>query len=321
MVIENASTHAVAKPWGRTDLRPWRRNDREGARIGEIWFGRDGLDTDRCQLLLKFLFTSEPLSIQVHPDDLQAQAMGEPHGKTEAWYVLAADADARVALGPDRTLTDADLRGTVDAGRISDIIRWWPATAGDVFVVPAGTIHAIGAGLAIVEIQQRSDITYRLFDYGRPRGLQVDSAVAVACLSPATAPAAAITMGEGRSAIAVTPFFVLEHLDFADGSNWDLEVDRETWLLVLGGDIEIAGVRAGIGEAIYLEDERSMLVAGVRGAVLLAAYAGDRPEPDFLRPRPVPVAVPSGKRTSVVEPLVLRSARLSDPAAAEGSLP
>ncbi len=304
MVIEHASFRAVAKPWGRTDLRPWNRDDHGGAKIGEIWFGRAGSEADSSQLLLKLLFTSEPLSIQVHPDEMQAQAAGEPHGKTEAWYILAADADARVALGPKRSVTAVELREAVEAGQIDEMVQWRPAVARDVFVVPAGTIHAIGPGLAIVEIQQRSDTTYRLFDHGRHRGLQVDAAIAVACLSPAAPTTGAIPMGNGRSVIAVTPFFVLEHLDLAGGSSLHIETKRETWVLALDGEIQIAGISAGVGEAIFFENERSVLVVGVDDAVLLIAYANDRPEPDLLRPLSVapgspddlPAAVPGTPR-------------------------
>lgn len=284
MAIEHASSRSVAKPWGRKDLHPWNRDDHGGASIGEIWFGRPGPQADGSRLLLKLLFTSEPLSIQVHPDDTQAQAAGLSHGKTEAWYVLAADAAARVALGPDRPLTLAELRASVVEGRVADIVRWLPAAARDAFVVPAGTIHAIGAGLAIAEIQQRSDITYRLFDHGRLRGLQVEEALAVACLSPAQTAVAAIPLRDGRSAIAVTPFFVLERVRLAAGSSWQLDAQGETWVLALEGDIEIAGVAAGVGEAIFLEADRAVLVVGIDDAILLMAYDRDQPDPDLLRP-------------------------------------
>jgi mannose-6-phosphate isomerase len=241
MTIENASFRAVLKPWGRKDLRPWNRDDHGGANVGEVWFGRAGSEVDGYRLLLKILFTSEPLSIQVHPDDTQAQAAGEANGKTEAWYVLAADPYARVGLGPKRTMTAADLRASVDEGRVPDIVQWLPAVARDVFVVPAGTIHAIGPGLVIVEIQQRSDLTYRLFDHGRSRGLQVEEALSIASRSPVAASVAAIRVSEGRSAIAVTPFFVLERLALIAGSAWQVDAQQETWALVLEGEIEIAG--------------------------------------------------------------------------------
>ncbi len=136
-------------------------------------------------LLLKLLFTSQPLSIQVHPDDAFAHAMRLPKGKTEAWYVLSAAPEAKVALGLSRRLTPQQFRDAVDGGSISDLVAWRPVSANDVIFVPAGTIHAIGAGLVIAEIQQRSDVTFRLFDYGRKRELHIESAIAVADAGPA----------------------------------------------------------------------------------------------------------------------------------------
>ena len=136
-------------------------------------------------LLLKLLFTNQPLSIQVHPDDAYAQSIGLPNGKTEAWYVLSAAPEAKVALGLKRRLTPQQLRQAIDDGSISDLVVWQAVSAGDTIFVPAGTIHAIGAGLVIAEIQQRSDATFRLFDHGRGRELHIDNAIAVADAGPA----------------------------------------------------------------------------------------------------------------------------------------
>jgi mannose-6-phosphate isomerase len=233
---------------------------------------------------------------------------------------LAADPYARVGLGPKRTMTAADLRASVDEGRVPDIVQWLPAVARDVFVVPAGTIHAIGPGLVIVEIQQRSDLTYRLFDHGRSRGLQVEKALAIASLSPAAKSVAAIEMSDGRSAIAVTPFFVLERLKLAVGSSWQVEARRETWVLVLEGEIEIAGVSGGVGQAIFLENERAVVVVGVDDVVLLIAYGDDRPEPDLLRPLPATPGFPTDEPAPIGAALSRREPAAT-PAAATDLLP
>ena len=150
------------------------------ASIGEIWYERPGKPVSSSSLLLKLLFTSEPLSIRVHPDDAYAQLMGLPNGKTEAWYVLSAVPGAKVALGLKQRLTQQQLREAVHDGSISDLVVWQTVLPDDVIFVPAGTIHAIGAGLVIAEIQQRSDATFRLFDHGRQRELHIESAIAVA---------------------------------------------------------------------------------------------------------------------------------------------
>src|SRR5207247_461750 len=107
--------------------------------------------------LLKLLFTAQPLSIQVHPDDTLARSIGLPNGKTEAWYVLSAAPGARIALGLKRALTAVQLRAAIGDGSIAQVVQWRPVAKDDVIFVSAGTIHAIGAGLVVAEIQQRSD--------------------------------------------------------------------------------------------------------------------------------------------------------------------
>ena len=130
------------------------------------------------------LLTRQPLSIQVHPDDAYAQSIGLPNGKTEAWYVVSAAPGAKVALGLTQQTTPQHFREAVEDGSISELVAWQAVSTGDVVSVPAGTIHAIGADLIIAEIQQRSDTTYRIFDYGRERELHIESAIAVANTGP-----------------------------------------------------------------------------------------------------------------------------------------
>jgi mannose-6-phosphate isomerase len=180
MAIEHARALAIPKPWGVDDLSPWSNTLAHDKAIGEIRYERSDNAAADPSLLLKLLFTSQALSIQVHPDDAFAHLMGLPNGKTEAWYVLSAAPEAKVALGLKRRLTPQQLREAVDDGSISDLIAWHPVSANDIISVAAGTIHAIGAGLVIAEIQQRSDVTFRLFDYGRQRELHVENAIAAA---------------------------------------------------------------------------------------------------------------------------------------------
>src|ERR1700692_1643395 len=185
MAIELARARALPKPWGVDDLRPWSAAGHDGIAIGEIWYERPDNEDVAPSLLLKLLFTSQPLSIQVHPDDAFAHSMGLPNGKTEAWYIVNAAPEAKVALGLRRRLTPQQLRTAIDDGSIADLILWRPVSAGDVIFVPAGTIHTIGAGLVIAELQQRSDTTFRLSDSGRGRELHVENAIAVADAGPA----------------------------------------------------------------------------------------------------------------------------------------
>ena len=180
MTIEHTSTRAIEKPWGRTDLRPWSEAAGTHGRIGEIWYERADSAAHKPSLLLKLLFTREPLSVQVHPGDAFAQSIGEVRGKSEAWYIMSAEPGGRIALGLDRRLTSEQLRDAIADGSIAERIAWRDVSCGDVVDVPAGSIHAVGAGLVIAEIQQRSDTTFRLFDYGRCRDLHVEQAIAVA---------------------------------------------------------------------------------------------------------------------------------------------
>src|SRR5271165_2515086 len=180
VAIEHACMRAVRKPWGSIDLRPWYKMGNDGAAIGELWFQRPDRNAPDPALLFKLLFTTERLSIQVHPDDAFAQSIGFEHGKTEAWYILSATPDAKIAIGLKRRLTPQQLRTAIEDESISELVRWRSVLKDDVIFVPAGTIHAIGPGLVIAEIQQRSEATFRLFDYGRQRELHVDKAVAAA---------------------------------------------------------------------------------------------------------------------------------------------
>ena len=179
----------------------------DGAPIGELWFQRVDSAAPEPALLLKLLFTDQALSIQVHPDDAFARTMGLPHGKTEAWYVLSAEPGAEVSLGLNHPVTPPQLRAAIVDGTIVDLTHRQVVQAGEAIVVSAGTIHAIGAGLVIAEIQQRSDATFRLFDHGRDRELHPDAAVGAAVAGPAPAQAASERLSAARLVVATSPVF------------------------------------------------------------------------------------------------------------------
>jgi mannose-6-phosphate isomerase len=171
------------KVWGATQLEPWFPNSEK--KIGEFWFTEPG-----SPLLIKFLFTTENLSVQVHPDDRQASQL-EPgsRGKTEMWHILRAEPGAKLAMGLKSGLSPEQLRTACVDGTIMDHLRWLPAIPGETWFIPAGTIHAIGAGITLAEIQQSSDITYRLYDYGRPRELHLEKGLAVSNVEARPEPA------------------------------------------------------------------------------------------------------------------------------------
>jgi mannose-6-phosphate isomerase len=134
--------------------------------------------------MVKYIFTSEKLSIQVHPSDDQARRAGHHHGKEECWYILDAEPGASVGIGTTRRLAGDELVEACRSGEIEALMEWIPVKTGDFFYIPAGTVHAIGVGISLVEIQQNADITYRLYDYGRPRELHLDEGIHAAKAEP-----------------------------------------------------------------------------------------------------------------------------------------
>jgi mannose-6-phosphate isomerase len=283
MAIEHASARVERKPWGVTDLRPWSNVDGSGGAVGELWFHRPDQAAPVSALLLKLLFTSAPLSIQVHPDDAFARSIGLPNGKTEAWYILSASPAAQVAVGLKRRLSPEELRVSIKSGSIADLIQWRPVIKGDVVFVPAGTIHAIGAGIVLAEIQQRSDATYRLFDFGRQRELHEDRAVAVSDAGPVQIPSGPRRLSAERTVLTASPYFVLERIDLSANTSWALNTDRETWFLVLDGRAAIGLAAASVGEAIFIGDDHASIEVGPDGFSGLIAYPGPDPISSLLQ--------------------------------------
>jgi mannose-6-phosphate isomerase len=282
MAIERARADAIPKPWGVMDLRPFRNVAPGDDAIGEIWYERNDAAEASSSLLLKLLFTSQPLSIQVHPDDAYAKAIGQRSGKTEAWYILSAEPGAKIAIGLKERLTSRQLREAIDDGSIADLVVWQAVLAGDSFLIPAGTIHAIGAGLVIAEIQQRSDATFRIFDYGRKRELHVEQAVEVAHAGPADFQGNQVRLSSERLQLIYNKLFALERIELAPNSTWRLETDRETWLLDVRGNAQIGLFAIAPGEAIFLLADGGDIVVGPIGLTALVSYTGGRPLPYLL---------------------------------------
>lgn len=283
MAIEHACTRVVSKPWGSTDLLPWSDIQPDGVAIGELWFQRRDVKAPDPALLLKLLFTKEPLSIQVHPNDTFAHSIGLVNGKTEAWYILSAMPEAKVAVGLKRQITTPQLRASIEDGSIAHLIQWRAVRKDDVIFVPAGTIHAIGPGLVLAEIQQRSDTTFRLFDHGRQREIHVDNAVAAAKAGPAECQLSPRRLSDARSVLVANPHFILERIDLPPHSNWELNAQQETWILVIEGHVQVDLMNAFVGEAIFVEADRMNLKVGVRGFKGLLAYVGPNPKPSLLQ--------------------------------------
>lgn len=259
------STKRVAKPWGRHRLWPGFDDPAPGDEpVGEIWFpSPSGDDPD---LLIKYLFTSERLSVQVHPDDEAARARGYARGKDEAWLVLAAEPDSTIALGLKAPLSADQLRAAALDGSIVDLLDWRPVKAGDFIYSPAGTVHAIGAGLTVIEIQQNLDLTYRLYDYGRPRELHLDDGVAVSTLQSFEQ-----LQPPARAGVLVdNPKFTVERLE---GGLRTIDLGDETgWLVPVTGGGRIDERPFEAGQCWSLSGRAIIALDGQ--AVALLAYPG-----------------------------------------------
>jgi len=185
MGLTKLATRIVDKPWGRVGAGAAFGAD-SARRVGEVWF--EGPPGAPNGVMAKYLFTSERLSIQVHPDDAQASALGEPGGKDECWIVLEAGDDAEIGIGMREPMSAEALLESARDGSIVDKLDWRRPKRRDLIYNPAGTVHALGPGLTVLEIQQSNDVTYRLYDYGRDRPLRLDQAAKVARATPHSHP-------------------------------------------------------------------------------------------------------------------------------------
>jgi mannose-6-phosphate isomerase len=300
MPTELTSVRVVHKPWGVSDLQPWNSIDGGHAAVGELWFERADKRAPIPALLLKLLFTSEPLSIQVHPDDTFARAMGLPNGKSEAWYVISAQPGAQVGVGLTHRVTPQELRASIRNGSIVELVQWRAVAAGDVIFIPAGTIHAIGAGIVLAEIQQHSDTTFRLFDFSRQRELHEDNGVAVANTWPLRSPNNPIHLTDGRTLLVASRYFVLERLDLPKGSSWALLAEPETWILVLDGHAAIGLTAVSIGQAAFVAGGRTSIEVGINGLTALVAYPATAPIGSLLQRLGEPSTNPAAQVAAAV---------------------
>jgi mannose-6-phosphate isomerase len=238
-------TELVEKPWGRIDIPAMFPNP-DGRKIGEVWFTSEADEP----LLLKWLFTSERLSVQVHPNDAQAQTRVLPRGKTECWYIVDAEPGATLGLGLVREVGEDELRTAALDGSIEELLDWRPVEAGEFFFVPPGTIHAIGGGLTLIEFQQNADVTYRLYDYGRPRELHLEDGVAVARREPY--PPELATVADAPRILVDGPEFTLVHAVNGIAPADALAAHRR-WVIPVEGTVTSDAESAGPGECLIIE--------------------------------------------------------------------
>jgi mannose-6-phosphate isomerase len=246
MLLRKLEPSFRKRPWGTRNLEPWFAGP-QSERIGEVWF-----QTPEIALLVKFVFAKEDLSVQVHPDDAYAQLHHGSPGKTEMWHVLTAKNGAKIAAGFREPVTADGFRAAAGDGTIVDLIEWFEAKAGDTFFIPAGTVHAIGAGLTLCEIQQPSDITYRIYDYKRGRELHLEHALAVSRLVPHAA----------RSANKIVcEYFVTEPLDGSSAATLP-PVAGDALLIAIEGEGEIDGQKIRAGEVWHAWGSKPLKITG-----------------------------------------------------------
>lgn len=269
MSIQKLVPHYVEKPWGRTDLPPIFAAAGGGRRIGEVWFeSGDGRD---LPLLVKYIFTSERLSIQVHPDDVQARDKGLARGKEEIWYILDCEPGATLGIGLTASMTPDQFRAAAQDGSLEQWIDWKPVKPGDCYFIPAGTVHAIGAGITLAEIQQNADITYRLYDYSRPRELHLEDGVAVSRFAPYDRALAEAPLGsEARLIGEEDAPFSLDLVHWTKDSNVGVPEGRQMWFTPLSGAGQVNGLAWGKGDCLLLEGNCDFAIAQGPVSALLA---------------------------------------------------
>ena len=261
------------RPWGRKDLRPWYSATGTTEPVGEAWLtgpqcvvetgafagktlaavvaensgevveaGSDKDNGAEFPLLVKLLFPNDKLSVQVHPDDAHAQAMGQPRGKTECWYVLEAKPGATIALGLREGATADSVRAAIADGTLEELLQWVPVQAGDMVFVDAGTVHAIGPGAVFLETQQTCDITFRMYDYGRPRELHVEQALRVMRLKTSAGKVQPVAM-DGFMRLIAQKYFVVDRYEVAAGREAVIPIAEVGCLVGLRGSgvVECAG--------------------------------------------------------------------------------
>jgi mannose-6-phosphate isomerase len=225
----------IERVWGTTKLSPYYPD--ANVKIGEVWFA----PAEAYPVLVKFIFTSERLSVQVHPDDIYAEKHEQSRGKTEMWHILDARPGASIAIGFRETVSKEELRIAVADGSIVDLLNWVPVAAGQTYFTNAGVVHAIGAGVTLCEIQQNSDVTYRLYDYGRGRELHLEKGFEVleTCEYDAV-----------RKMPVRCEHFVTEALTAVPGEA--VKLDSECLLVALAGGGTIDGSRYRLGEVWHV---------------------------------------------------------------------
>jgi len=275
------------RPWGRKSLMPWYEDTGTTELVGEAWLTGPQCVVEEGELegetlesltpqlggefplLVKLLFPNEKLSVQVHPDDAQAQAAGETRGKTECWYVLEAEPGASVMLGLKPGVDAEMLKASVADNTMESLVEKIPVSVGDMLFVDAGTVHAIGPGVVLLETQQTSDVTYRLYDYGRPRELHLERGLKVIKQKTAAGKVAPKPM-DGFTRLIEQKYFTVDRFDLAEMEERSLTMDGPGCLVGIEGKVWVITP----GEETELEPGKAVVIPQGSGEVIVEAEKG-----------------------------------------------
>jgi mannose-6-phosphate isomerase len=220
-------------------------------------------------LLIKMLFPKEKLSVQVHPNDAEAKELGQSRGKTECWYVLEAEPGATVAVGFKEAISLAEVQTAIEEKNLDEKLRYVPVEAGDMVFVDAGTVHAIGPGMVVLETQQYSDVTYRLYDYGRPRELHVDAGLAVSKVETSAGLVQPVPM-HGFMRLVSCEYFVVDKFE-VQGSAELAGVSGMQMVLALGEGMSVGQMELPPGSVVVLPSEGVRYTVTGSGTVMRIA--------------------------------------------------
>lgn len=252
-------------------------------KCGREILGTKGMAFDNFPILIKFIDAKGYLSIQVHPSDEYALKNEGEYGKTEVWYVMSAEEGAALYYGFKQEITQEEYRRRIEDNTITDVLNKVEAKAGDVFFIQPGTVHAIGAGLLICEIQQNSNTTYRVYDFGRvgvdgkPRELHIDKAIAVSQLTPSlsadSSSAAVQKDGYTSRTIAECKYFTSERIEVEKMA--EIHVDKTSFRSVVMTDgaavLEMNGTQLTLkaGDSVFIPaQEENFKLIGKCGVLL-----------------------------------------------------
>jgi mannose-6-phosphate isomerase len=280
--------------WGKKDLRPWYSDTGTTEPVGEAW-----LTGPQCivetgpfagttlasltpvlgaefPLLVKLLFPADKLSVQVHPDDAHAQLLGETRGKTECWYVLEAEPGAAVALGLKDGADAAKVKAAIANGTMEALLESVPVSVGDMLFVDAGTVHAIGPGVVLLETQQTSDVTYRLYDYGRPRELHLEKGLQVIKTKTAAGKIAPRAM-DGFTRLIEQRYFVVDRFELKGATEVTVAFNGPGCLVGLSGSAAVISADGDVeltpGLAVVVPNDHEVTVEAGSGISFMRCVA------------------------------------------------